>query len=401
MSEDFRRTLTRLRNAHGWSRTGLADRIGYTYQYVWEQETGRKPPTTAFANACDRALDADGALTALLTKEVDVERRTVLGIGTLAPLAAMETIRKGLARSVAGASADVVNLEEWDELAWEYGHTFMTTPPNVLIRDLSTDFLTAQQLIEESTDRTRAGYCRVASRLAVITAMTSASLGEHRQAWRWWRTARVTADASQDLDTKLWCRDWEVVNGLYEQRPMRVILNRADEAVALGGGRPTPGTVGLWAGIAQANAVIGRTDEAERALHQVEALADRLPVCEPRDADSMYGWHEYRLRHTESYVHSHLGNTKRAYAAQDRAFQLYPDSMFRERAQMRMHRAACLVRDGEIADGIEHARNTIENLPDGHQSNELVMAVGRKVLEAVPKSERSRDTVLELARMMA
>nr|WP_307937093.1 hypothetical protein [Salinispora arenicola] len=46
----------------------------------------------------------------------------------------------------------------------------------------------------------------------------------------------------------------------------------------------------------------------------------------------MFGWPEVRLRHTESYVYTHLGHTQRALAAQDRALELYPADLGRERA---------------------------------------------------------------------
>lgn len=54
MGQDFGNALERRRADKGLSREGLAKRIAYTYQYVWEQENGRKPPTRRFAEACDR-----------------------------------------------------------------------------------------------------------------------------------------------------------------------------------------------------------------------------------------------------------------------------------------------------------------------------------------------------------
>jgi transcriptional regulator with XRE-family HTH domain len=78
MSQDFGSALKQLREAKGLSRQGLASRIGYTYQYVWEQETGRKPPTAKFAKVCDHVLATGGALLALATGRTDVDRRTLL-----------------------------------------------------------------------------------------------------------------------------------------------------------------------------------------------------------------------------------------------------------------------------------------------------------------------------------
>jgi transcriptional regulator with XRE-family HTH domain len=394
MGEDFGSALERRRKDKGLSREGLARRIGYTYQYVWEQETGRKPPTQPFAEACDHVLAADGALLTLATGREAVKRRTVLGIGALST---METIRHELTRTVAGDDADAVDVEEWEAIAWEYGHTYLVTPAPKLIDQLSADFLTVKSLLESSGEKSRKSYCRVASQLAVITARTWSSLSEHRQAWRWWRTARVTADASGDIAERMMCRGEEVVMGLYEHRPITVLLDIAEQAIEIGGDHPTRGTVGLWAGIAQAHATLGHEHEAVAALRRLEELTERLPSETTRAKATIYGWPEYRMRHTESYVYAQLGMTRPAYAAQERALGLYPESAPIGRAQVSLHGARCQIIDGDITSGIDQARQALDYLPSERRTDALIKSVVREVVDAVPEAERRRGPVRELA----
>jgi hypothetical protein len=109
----------------------------------------------------------------------------------------------------------------------------------------------------------------------------------------------------------------------------------------------------------------------------------------------MSGWPEYRMRHTDSYVHSHLGETALAYDAQDRADLLYPPELAREHAQVELHRARCLILDGHIGDGLGHALRMLVELPEQFH-NQSVYEIGGHVLTAVPPSERGRTAVADL-----
>ncbi len=395
MGESFGARVKRLREARKWSRRGLADRIGYTPQYVWEQETGRKPPTKRFASACDEKFGENGALVAMVKGDDDMRRRTVLGVGALAT---METIRRSLTSAVAGEDADRADLDEWEGVAWEYGHTYLATPASQLLDQLADDFLKIQKLIQLSSENIRPGYCRVASQLAVITAQTLSNLAATEQAKRWWRTARVTADASGDLAAMMMCRGEEVVLGLYDGRPIPVLLQLADQAAQLGGDTPTRGTVGLWAGVAQANATLGRAAEAEDALRRLNELTERLPAETVRAEATIFGWPEYRVRHTESFVYTHLGDTRRAYASQERALALYADRFdLVGRSRVQLHRATCMLLDRDIHNGIAYATSVLTGLPEGYRGDGLVASVLNTVLDAVPKTEAGRSDVRALA----
>jgi hypothetical protein len=264
-------------------------------------------------------------------------------------MAGVETLRHGLGAPLATESVDI---GEWDEIAREYGRTYSTTPPRVLLHDLVTDLLVARAHLDGlSDDRARRDVQRAVALLSAFLAQTWGNLGNSRAGRRWWRIARRAADASGDTEARVWVRGREIIRGLYEHRPLEAVLDLADEAAALSH-RPGVGTGDVHTGRAQALAVLGRAAEAERAMAAAYATADRLPARVTEDAASMYGWPEYRLRYTESFVYTYLGNGGRAAAAQEQALSLYPAPMFRARAQVRLYQAMRLVQDGDPTAGV-------------------------------------------------
>lgn len=113
------------------------------------------------------------------------------------------------------------------------------------------------------------------------------------------------------------------------------------------------------------------------------------------DVDSLWGWPEHRLRHTEAWVYAHAGQLTEAARAQEKAVQLYPTPMTQLRTQVRLHHAAALIRSGHIPDGLRLAADLLEELPI-EQHNGLLRAVANQVAEAVPVKERGRPAYREL-----
>jgi tetratricopeptide (TPR) repeat protein len=423
--------LAAYRQAAGLKQEELAPLVHYGRSSVANVETGRQKGSRAFWQCCDEVLAAGGVLTAAYeateaavrtqreesagpTPSTPVavngageggeqvhRRRVVIDlslIGLSAPLAAVESIRHRLAAFAQDGRGP--DIDEWDEIACEYARSFYDTPVDRLLRDLTADLSLLEQRLAPSNTAQHRDLARVGGQLAAIAAMAWASAGEIRHASRWWRTARQLADRSADVGTRIWVRGWEVANGLYERRSTSVILNRASEGAAVGGTVACAGTAGMYAGLAQTLAVVGRADKAIAALRRVAAVTEHLPGEVVGAEDSMFGWPEVRLRHTESFVYTWLGDTKRAYAAQDRALSLYPASLQRERAAMLFHRAACMIRDGDIRGGLIFADQVLDGLP-AEQHTELVYAIGRAAVAVVPPRERKRREAVELGARLA
>ncbi|WP_368660302.1 hypothetical protein [Verrucosispora sp. NA02020] len=310
-----------------------------------------------------------------------------LAVAPVAPLVGLEALRHSL------DAAGRVQVDEWQRIVADYGRDFYVMPAVDLAEQLRADLMVlSHQIAASPADRE---LMRAAAHLSAIMAMGLSAAGQHGMARRWWRTARAHADESRDADCRVWVRDWETVNGTYERRPISEILSRADEAITIAGRRVSVGHVGVLSGRAQALAVAGRAVEARAALVATASMTDRMPAEVVADADSMFGWPEVRLRHTESFVYTHIGDVDQAMVAQDRALALYPAELGRERAQMQMHRASCLIQDGHVGDGLRYAADVLDGLP-AHDHTALLYQVAQSVVAVVPERERRRVEVADL-----
>jgi transcriptional regulator with XRE-family HTH domain len=410
--EDFGAELRRRRETRGWSLRRFAELAGIDFGYLGQIERGERRCSKDWAQICDQTLGANGELLDAYRAEAegrsDVRRRVMLSAAAGIPAIAFDVLRadhvpmagaEALRHDLVGALGTDVDVAEWEAIAWSYGCTYGETPPRVLLEDLQVDLLVARtQLGAVADERTKRSLQRVIALLSAFMAQTFGNLGDSRAGFRWWRTARTYADASRDTDARVWVRGREVIRGMYERRPLVPLLDIADEAGAISS-TVGMGTCAALAGRAQILAMLGRRDEADAALARVYDTMPKLPASVSSDTASMYGWPEYRLRHTESYVFTYQGDDRRAEAAHDRAMALYAPAMFRERAQVELHRAVRLVRAGDTDGGAAHAQQVLQRLPSD-QRIAAVIEIARVVADSTPAAERSRPQVAGLHEML-
>jgi hypothetical protein len=137
--------------------------------------------------------------------------------------------------------------------------------------------------------------------------------------------------------------------------------------------------------------MLGRADEAHAALRE-------LTETYSQSGDSgtaFFGCTEVNIHHATSYVHTYLGEVKPAYAAQDRALAIYPPSDTVQSAMVQLHRARCLVIDGEIADGLTVGAEALDRVPAIRRGGP-VGTLALALRDAVPAAERTRVGVDEL-----
>jgi transcriptional regulator with XRE-family HTH domain len=332
-----------------------------------------------------------------------VQRRTAIfglggaaTLGVAAPGLALEAVRHGLMLSAAEEQA-TLPVEEWQEILTEYGHSTITMAPVDMLDSLTVDLIAVQLAIgRESNEATKNELRRVAALLAHFMALTVGSLGQLREAGRWWRTARRVADKADDLYTSIWIRGREVVRAPFEHRPLHAVLALTQEAEARAAEAHVGARTSLLSGKAQALAMLGRAEEAEATLRQLHEVFADLPSGVTGNTESWFGWPEYRLRVTESFVHAELGRFAQASEAQDRALTLYPPMYICGPVQIELQRARCLVGGGDTTAGVRHAQDTLVKLPSKHHDTVLV-ELGRKVLAAVPGKDRRLPAVTEFA----
>ncbi|MEU4555922.1 helix-turn-helix domain-containing protein [Micromonospora violae] len=398
--DGFGDTLRQHRKAAGWSLRKFAELTAYDFGYLGQIERGDRPANAAVVAAYDRALSAGGALEVAYGSrqagEKDVRRRSVLqAMGALAAapavdrLAGWEALRQGLSAAVD------VDFDEWTQIVADHGRGYYSRPRDQLLAQLGRDLTVLQHQIAANDGQQRPLLLRVASRLSVIVALSLNACGQTVLAGRWRASAHRIADGSGDADTRVLTRAWDVVNGCYDGRTPTTVVALADDVLPLLGGRPSAATCGLLAGRAQALSLAGRHAEAVASVRALADQVEALPATVTVDVESLWGWPEHRLRHTESWVYAHAGDQHAAETAQQRALELYPPSQQRLRTQVQLHQAAALCRNGHIPDGLRLAADLLDQLP-AEQHNELVRAVARQVATAVPEAERHRPVYAEL-----
>lgn len=203
-------------------------------------------------------------------EEVMKRRAFLMGLAALTGLSAaepgmaLESTRHGLNYALAERHAST-DVDEWHEIALEYGHTYPITAPNELLKTLLVDLYGLQAAIGRyPDDETQRELRQAGAMLSAFTAQTIANLGYLREARRWWRTARRAADESEDRYTMLWVRGREIVRAGYEHRPLTTILQLIDEAEArVDASPPAAAMPEFLSGKAQALALMGSAASAE------------------------------------------------------------------------------------------------------------------------------------------
>ncbi|MBV9029125.1 MAG: helix-turn-helix transcriptional regulator [Pseudonocardiales bacterium] len=311
-------------------------------------------------------------------------RTALLGACGSSTATILEAARREFNRSMAD-NRPTADADEWQEVAREYGQTYLTTSPLVLLQALIADLggmrLALRHHSEETVQRQ---LLQAGALLTAFTAQTAANMGDLIEARRWWRTARQAADRSVDPSTIAWVRGREVVRAGYERRPVPTILQLSSEAESRLAGAPPEVLHELFSGKAQTLALAGRHAEAEQALCQLRDL----PISSPHQ-DSLFDYAEENLRFTESFVYSHVGDFTKAERAQETALTLYRGDNSRGRAQIDMQRALCLVRSGDRTQGTRHALDVITSLPAVHRIRPIA-DLGQKVFGSIPAHERSQ-----------
>jgi hypothetical protein len=332
----------------------------------------------------------------------DVLRRTfLLGVSSagIEMALGLESVRHGFNLAV---SEDIsVDLDDWNEIVREYGVATGTHTATELREALLVDVMSLEVALGRSSDLAhRRQLYRIGALLSEYLAQAVGDLGLRREARRWWRTANYAADCSGDMHAMMYVRGRGAIRAIYDgQQPEIIIdeISRSDELIAHG---PLHGRPSLLAARAQSFALLGRAEEAKASLVALRDTFAALPSGMTKD----HSWHcwaysEARVRFAESFVYSHLGDTRRAEEAQSAALGLYPPNNRRGPIQIELQRALCLVSAGDPSEGTAYATTMLDRLPVEHRTR-YVMGLGEQVLAAVPKDQRRIASVRELHELL-
>lgn len=369
-------------------------------------ESATSNPMPAPAPTAERAASAPRDTLSRRGEVELVRRRTlftavpaVLGLGALTAALGTEATRHQLSAAFTDGSDERAvpggDCDEWDEIVREYGYRYLAASPDDLLGDLNTDLRTIQVAVHATRDDTvRRRLCGAAARLAVFQAMILGDLGDLYQGRRWWRTAVTLSDRGEDRSVMMWVRGRQIVRAQYEQLPVAAVLDLVRRAEPIAATAPLASWTEFVGGKAQALAMAGRSEEARATLADVYRVFDQQPADVVADSNSLLGWPIDRVRYTESYVYSYLGDLAAADVAQRQAIQAYPPGYRRGPAQIELQRALCLIAAGDCREGTRHAHQVLTALP-AVDRNRPVVDLAQRVLRTIPTSERHRRDAIE------
>lgn len=355
-------------------------------------------PSSASAGAFESYVDVEQPPQSVHDEESLMRRRTIIrtltgvaaGAGTT--LTGLEALRQGIGVA-AGADRAV---DEWQEIAADYARDIFAESPAQVVAEVAADLTVLQRIMDvETRPVARHELAAVAAQLCVYMSRSLSSLGQHRSARRWWGTAHELATTSSDMTIRQWVHGWDAITGLYDGRPHVQVDAHIEKGLALSDSA-TVGRAQMLSTRAQMLALQQRPSDALVVLHELEELTDQLSSAIQTDDITMHGWPVYRFHHTESYVHTRIGDSASAASAQQAALSRYPPEVVREAVQLQMHQAACTVADGDINDGVNFAHDLLDALPAEHH-NAYLYYVARWVVDAVPAGERASSGAVELS----
>src|SRR5229473_7762394 len=206
--------------------------------------------------------------------EDDVNRRALLkllgGAALAAPFAGhLEHLRRGLDAAL-GAPTSAADVEEWEHTAFRYAHEVGCLPPAQVFPALMADLAEVQTRLVRAPDALRPRMAHVCGQLSALMAIILFDNGDPEGAHRYWRTAVRAADESGDATLRSDVRAKRAVYALYEPPSVLPALTLSDDAIAVAKGRPCAGVARGYAMRAQALALLGRHDEARRALGDLD-----------------------------------------------------------------------------------------------------------------------------------
>lgn len=355
--------LAEKRQAEGYSQESLAHELGVSRNTVQRWEDGTTTPYPRQRTPLAAALNVTlSHLDDLLVPDDHVEPSDT------GP--SLERQRELVARLLAGGTVSAATVEEMADAVHRRSLECLTTPPNRMVDLLVAD---VADLSEVASHRQPLPiHRRITELIAQLGALIGVEMmvlglaGRSRSWYRLASTAAVDADvgflvghiSAFAATVPLYFGDAHEAVHLARQAQQRCTAGTATAALA-----PALESVGL--------AQLGEPASASGRLRAARSALDALP-----DHDGgVFGFTERRLAFYESRAMSEAAQHRpepafidKALAAQGRALSLYPAGAVGDPALVRLDRAACLARAGDVAAGAQEAEAALAEMPAEHRT---------------------------------
>src|SRR5918992_1622076 len=359
-----------------------------------------------------RGLDRAGGPTSAEAGEEDIVlRRTLLqllaGAGVSLDgqlLGAVDNMRRRMDDTLISATISPSMLDQWEETTLGYGQQYQATPSLRVLCDVLLDFSDVRRMCEQRQPiELQERLCRIAAQLAGLSGRIMNSLGDHRLARSFFRTARTAADETGDRALRAWVTAREAMVPMYYGDP-REALHLARKAQDLAG--RTPSVAAAMAPAVEARALgqlalRGRTDaapSARRALVRSRAVFDQLAKRDT--SDIAFGFTERQLAFYEGDTYTNLGDPHHAEEGLSHALTLYSAHERIDRTLVRLDRATCKLQIGDPEQALAVGQEAIVDLPAEHRSD-MLMHRARQLAAAVAQKHGELPAVREFREVLA
>ena len=260
--------LRRIREARGLSLGALGKEIHYSKGYLSKIENSENPPQIELARLCDAALDANGALMALVAPARAAETRATAGDDewTLDVAPCGMTPADGLAAT----AGDEVTVNAFRDL---FNHSVALgeqVSSRVVLPTVITHANTLWSMAHLAPSATRSSLTMLAALNATYAGWLALEAGDDHAAQRWSRTAVSMARLVGNADLVAYTLIREAQVAVYRDDPEQVL------ALAMQIGMET-NVSARFRGIAahreaQGHALLGDYDQCQRALDRSTEL---------------------------------------------------------------------------------------------------------------------------------
>ncbi|MFI0418568.1 hypothetical protein [Spongiactinospora sp. 9N601] len=425
--------LRAAREAKEWGRTRLAHEMiavaePYTLPGVKSivgsirgHETGRHKPSDPYrplycqlygipdtdlfgGNRPSTEEPSEGTVTEDAKSGDDMERRTAMQIlGAFIPSLTVPPLTETIFSEVNRAIGDreEFDLMDWEQVVCDHEIHNIVGAPRTNLGNFIADITEVGRILDRTPPGpSRSAYLRISAQLSMMFA--GAVVEEPRLARDAHRAARRAADASGDRDLAVYIRAREAMHSYWQGQPAEIVVQMSDRAIRLADGRPSAGLAYAYQMRAHGLASLaakraGDPAEARQALNDLFDLFERLPDQVLREQMTYQGFPESKLRFSEAWVRSLIGDNTASYRAADAAIAAFPSQRVYAIANCRSMQALTLVRDGHITEGLDHALSTAPGLPVT-PARRLITG---HILDALPAQARKLPAAQELRALTA
>jgi transcriptional regulator with XRE-family HTH domain/tetratricopeptide (TPR) repeat protein len=257
-------------------------------------------------------------------------------------------------------SVGISTVEYWESLALEYGQIQLVASPNEFLPRLRDDIAAVFALIHRRQPlEVQRRLIRVIGQMAGIIACEVDVTGDRVKADRWFHTARLAADESDDSHLRAWVLANQAMSCLWYGRSPRTAVQLAQSAQGIAGRGPNPASA-LAAGMeARAYALLHDAHAAKEALERAEHTYGLLG--EHQIKPSVLGIHEQILLYCRGNTLTLLAEYEAALDTHAQAIKMASGRM--DTALCLIDQAVCLASLDNIGDAIQRIRQAMVDLP--------------------------------------